>query len=304
LTNEQNTAPKVSVLMTCYNAASTIEESVRSVIAQTFTDWELVLVDNCSTDGSMDIVRSIADPRVKITQLDRNHGRTPALNIGLGKARGEYLAILDADDISAPHRFALQVECLQANSGVVAVASWYQNIDSKGKMVNEVVIPTTNLELVRKLASNCPFMNSAMMFKTEPTREVGGYDESFQYSQDLALWLGLASLGEFRSIPEFLTSIRLSPTSLTNVAHFGMARTHDAYVLYRRAQKLDGLRPVDRLRGMRTIGLYGLLYSWRSLREGSVVRAAGLLIANFWAIPLALFELLRNPRGLGPRKSI
>ncbi|MFM7828690.1 MAG: glycosyltransferase family 2 protein, partial [Actinomycetota bacterium] len=114
---------KVSVLMTCYNAASTIEESVRSVIAQTFTDWELVLVDNCSTDGSMNIVRSIADPRVKITQLARNHGRTPALNIGLGKARGEYLAILDADDISAPHRFALQVECLQANPRVVAVAS-------------------------------------------------------------------------------------------------------------------------------------------------------------------------------------
>ncbi|MFM8000941.1 MAG: hypothetical protein ACKPAJ_00795, partial [Actinomycetota bacterium] len=184
------------------------------------------------------------------------------------------------------------------------MASWYQNIDSKGKMVNEVVIPATNMELGRKLASNCPFMNSAMMFKIEPTREVGGYDESFQYSQDLALWLGLASLGEFRSIPEFLTSIRLSPTSLTNVAHFGMARTHDAYVLYRRAQKLDGLRPVDRLRGMRTIGLYGLLYSWRSLREGSVVRAVGLLIANFWAIPLALFDgIWALPLSkLGPRQ--
>jgi len=277
--------------MTCYNAASTIEESVRSVIAQTFTDWELVLIDNCSTDRSMEIVRAIADPRIKITQLDRNHGRTPALNIGLGKARGDYLAILDADDISVPQRFALQVDCLRANPQVVAVASWYRNIDGTGRVLTEVAIPTTNVDLVRRLASNCPFMNSAMMFKTELTREVGGYDESFQYSQDLALWLGLASLGEFRSIPEFLTSIRQSPSSLTNVAHFGMARTRDAYVLYRRAQKLDGLRLIDRLRGMRTIGLYGLLYSWRSLREGSVLRAIGLLIANFWAIPLALFDI-------------
>lgn len=290
--------------MTCYNAASTIEESVRSVIAQTFTDWELVLVDNCSTDGSMDIVRSIADPRVKITQLDRNHGRTPALNIGLAKARGEYLAILDADDISAPHRFALQVECLQANPRVVAVASWYRNIDSEGKVINEVVIPTTNLELVRKLSFDNPIVNSSAMLKVSKVRELGGYDTQFSYAQDFALLLNLATIGEIAIIPVFLSDIRRAQKSLSALPSVGLDLAHDAYVLYRRAQKLDGLRPVDRLRGMRTIGLYGLLYSWRSLREGSVVRAAGLLLANFWAIPLALFELLRNPRGLGPRKSI
>jgi hypothetical protein len=68
----------------------------------------------------------------------------------------------------------------------------------------------------------------------------------------------------------------------------------DAYVLYRRAQGLEGLRVIDRLKGMRTIGLYGLLYAWRSLRAGNVVRAIGLTITNFWAIPLAIIELLRK----------
>ena len=101
--------------MTCFNAASTIEESVRSVLAQTFTDFELVLVDNCSTDESISIVQRLADPRIRIIALDKNHGRTPALNIALNNARGQYIAILDADDTSTTVRFRLQVDCLDQN---------------------------------------------------------------------------------------------------------------------------------------------------------------------------------------------
>jgi len=294
LTNEQSAAPKVSVLMTCYNAASTIEESVRSALAQTFTDFELVLVDNCSTDESISIVQKLADPRIRIVALEKNHGRTPALNIALKNARGQYIAILDADDTSTNDRFALQVECLDQKSELVLVASWYRNIDSSGKLINEVKTPTTHLDVVRRLASNCPFMNSAVMFRAESIRSLGGYDETFAYSQDLALWLGLATLGKFEILPKFLTNIRLTSTSLTNIPSFGLARTHDAYFLYKRAQGLDGLRIIDKLRGQRTIGLYGLLYAWRSLRAGNVVRAIGLTITNFWATPIALFELLRK----------
>ena len=294
MTNEQSAAPKVSVLMTCYNAASTIEESVRSALAQTFTNFELVLVDNCSTDESISIVQKLADPRIRIVALEKNHGRTPALNIALKNARGQYIAILDADDTSTNDRFALQVECLDQNSELVLVASWYRNIDSSGKLINEVKTPTTHLDVVRRLASNCPFMNSAVMFRAESIRSLGGYDETFAYSQDLALWLGLATLGKFEILPKFLTNIRLTSTSLTNIPSFGLARTHDAYFLYKRAQGLDGLRIIDKLRGQRTIGLYGLLYAWRSLRAGNVVRAIGLTITNFWAIPIALLELLRK----------
>ena len=286
--------PKVSVLMTCYNAASTIEESVRSVLAQTFTDFELVLVDNCSTDESISIVEKLADPRIRIVALEKNHGRTPALNIALNNAHGQYIAILDADDTSTADRFALQVDCLDQKSELVLVASWYRNVDSSGKLINEVKTPTEHLDVVRRLASNCPFMNSAVMFRAESIRSLGGYDETFAYSQDLALWLGLATLGKFEILPKFLTNIRLTSTSLTNIPSFGLARTHDAYVLYRRARWLDGLRLIDKLRGQRTIGLYGLLYAWRSLRAGKVLRAVGLTITNFWAIPIALFELLRK----------
>ncbi len=294
MTNEQSATPKVSVLMTCYNAASTIEESVRSVLAQTFADFELVLVDNCSTDESLSIVRRLADPRIRIIALDKNHGRTPALNIALNNARGQYIAILDADDTSTSDRLQLQVDCLNQNSDLVLVATWYRNVDSSGKLINEVKTPTEHLDVIRRLASNCPFMNSAVMFRAESIRVLGGYDETFAYSQDLALWLGLATLGKFKILTKFLTNIRLTPNSLTNLPSYGFARTHDAYVLYKRAQGLEGLRVIDRLRGQRTIGLYGLLYAWRSLRARKVIRAIGLTITNFWAIPIAFVELLRK----------
>jgi glycosyltransferase involved in cell wall biosynthesis len=294
LTNEESAPPKVSVLMTCYNAASTIEESVRSVIAQTFTNWELVLVDNCSTDDSMANVRQIGDARIRITQLESNHGRTPALNIGLNNALGEYLAILDADDLSTPDRLQLQVDCLDNNPNLVLVASWYRNINSGGELINEVKTPTQHLDIIRRLAFDNVIVNSSSMFRLSSAKAVGGYEVKFSYSQDFALWLALSQTGKFAITPKFLTSIRLTATSLTNAPHFGLARTHDAYVLYRRAQGLEGLRMIDRLKGMRTIGLYGLLYAWRSLRAGNVVRAIGLLITNFWAIPLAIIELLRK----------
>ncbi len=288
--------------MTCYNAGLTIEASVRSIIAQTFTNWELVLVDNCSTDASMAIVKQIGDTRIRIISLDRNHGRTPALNFGLNNAHGEYLAILDADDLSTPDRLQLQVDCLDKNSKLVLVASWYRNINSADELINEVKTPIQHLDLVRALASNCPFMNSAVMFRTDSARKLGGYNEKYQYSQDLDLWLGLATLGEFAILPRYLTSIRRTATSLTNTPHFGLARTRDLYILYRRAQGLEGLRVIDRLKGKRTIGLCGLLYAWQSLRAGNIVRAVGLIITNLWAIPLAIIELLR--KGFNSIKSV
>jgi glycosyltransferase involved in cell wall biosynthesis len=294
LTNEESATPKVSVLMTCYNAASTIEESVRSVIAQTFSNWELVLVDNCSTDDSIAIIRQIGDARIRITQLERNHGRTPALNIGLNNARGEYLAILDADDLSTPDRLQLQVDCLDNNPNLVLVASWYRNINSGGKLINEVKTPTQHLDIIRRLALDNVIVNSSSMFRLASAKAVGGYEVEFSYSQDFALWLALSQTGKFAITPKFITDIRRTSDSLSSISTGSLSLASDCYALYRRAQGLEGLRMIDRLKGTRTIGLYGLLYAWRSLRAGNVVRAIGLTFTNFWAIPLAIIELLRK----------
>ena len=271
-----------------------MQESINSIIAQTFTDWELVLVDNCSTDNSLTVVKDLHEDRIRIIALDKNHGRTPALAIALENARAEFVAILDADDISSRDRLQRQFDFLTNNKNIVAVGSWYRNINQHGDLINEVQTPTTSLDVVRRMASNNPIVNSSAMFRAESARAVGGYDQKYLYAQDFALWLALANIGELAILPEFLTNIRRVTSSLSSISSNGLILTADNYGLYRQAQNLSGLAFLDRLRGKRTVGLYGLLYAWRSLQARNIVRALGLLIQNFWALPLVVFELLRK----------
>ena len=288
--------------MTCYNAASTIQESVSSIIAQTFTNWELVLVDNCSTDNSLTFVKNLNDDRIKIIALDKNHGRTPALAIALENAHAEFVAILDADDISSQDRLQQQSDFLKNNPNILAVGSWYRNIDQYGNLINEVQTPTTSIDVMRRMASDNPIVNSSAMFRAESARAVGGYNQNYLYAQDFALWLALASIGELAILPKFLTDIRRVKSSLSLISSNSLILTADNYELYRQAQKLPGLTLLNKLHGKRTVGLYGLLYAWRSLQARNVVRALGLLIQNLWALPLVAFELLR--KGFNSLKSI
>ena len=288
--------------MTCYNAASTIQESVSSIIAQTFANWELVLVDNCSTDNSLTVVKNLNDDRIKIIALDKNHGRTPALAIALENARAEFVAILDADDISSQDRLQQQFDFLTNNQRIFVVGSWYRNIDQRGNLINEVRTPTTSVDVMRRMASDNPIVNSSAMFRRQSAQSVGGYNQKYLYAQDFALWLALASIGELAILPKFLTDIRRVKSSLSSISSNSLILTADNYELYCQAQKLPSLTLRDKLHSKRTVGLYGLLYAWRSLEARNLVRALGLLIQNLWALPLVAFELLR--KGFNSLKSI
>lgn len=294
MTNEQSATPKVSVLMTCYNAASTIEESVRSILAQTFVDFELVVVDDLSSDDSISLIEKIGDPRIKIKKLEMRHRRTKALNQGFKICRGEYIAVLDADDIAHPTRLAKQVNLLDENPKIVAVGTWFSNINENGDLISRSEFKTTSYAIRKSLAFNNILVHSSMMYRRSTAQSLGGYLEDFEYAQDFALWISLAGVGDIGAIPEQLTKIRRLTNSMTSGKDYSINLVRDSYVLYKRAQGLEGLRLIDRLRGQRTIGLYGLLYAWRSFRAGNVVRAIGLTITNFWAIPLAIVELLRK----------
>jgi glycosyltransferase involved in cell wall biosynthesis len=280
--------------MTCYNAASTIEESVRSVLAQTFTDFELVLVDDLSSDNSIALIEKISDPRIKIKKLATRHRRTKALNQGFNLCRGKYVAVLDADDIADPTRFSKQVNFLEDNPKIVAVGTWFTNINENGELISRSEFKTTSSDIRRSLAFNSVLVHSSMMYRRSVANLQGGYLEDFDYAQDFALWIALAEIGDIGAIPEQLTKIRRLANSMTSGKDYSINLVRDSYILYKRAQGLEGLRVIDRLRGQRTIGLYGLLYAWRSLRAGKVLRAIGLVITNFWAIPIAFVELLRK----------
>ena len=294
MTNEQSAAPKVSVLMTCYNAASTIEESVRSVLTQTYTDFELVLIDDLSSDNSIALIEKIDDPRIKVKKLASRHRRTKALNQGFILCRGKYIAVLDADDIAEPTRFEKQVAVLDADHKIVGVGTWYIDIDPSKNEISRTALTTNSKEIRSNFAYENPLPHSSMMYRRELAQTVGGYDERYDYAQDYALWLALSQFGEFTVVPEYLTKMRKLPESMTFGRDYSMNSVMDGYSLIRKAQSLAGIKFSRRLKGVCTIGLYGLLYAWRSLRARHIVRAVGLTITNFWAIPIALFELLRK----------
>ncbi|MCB0764789.1 MAG: glycosyltransferase family 2 protein [Flavobacteriales bacterium] len=115
--------PKVTVLMTLYNKGAFVEETVRSILASGFRDFELLVVDDASTDGGPEKVRALGDDRIRILSATRNTGRAAAANRGFDDARGEYIAVVDADDLVAPDRFAKQVEYLDQHPQVGVVGS-------------------------------------------------------------------------------------------------------------------------------------------------------------------------------------
>lgn len=124
--NRRSAAPRVTVLITLYNKAAFVEDAVKSILANGFTDYEVLVVDDASTDGGPELVRALNDPRVRVLTTPHNTGRAAAANRGYDAAQGEYVAVLDADDMAAPDRLAEQVALLDAHPEVGACGSWLQ----------------------------------------------------------------------------------------------------------------------------------------------------------------------------------
>src|SRR5262245_820186 len=116
-------APRVSVMMAAYNGGNLIRESINSVLAQSFTDFEMIIIDDCSTDDTPEVLRSYTDQRLRILRNEVNLGVVGTRNRGLEEAHGDYIAILDQDDVSRPNRLAAQVAYLDSHPGTVLIAS-------------------------------------------------------------------------------------------------------------------------------------------------------------------------------------
>lgn len=208
--------PRVSVLMTVYNAGPYLAPALQSLLDQTFTDWELVAIENGSSDGSAGVLQGFADrdSRIRTVGLTANIGRTPALIKALSLARGEYAAVLDADDIAYPQRLEHGVRHLDGNPDVVAVGSDYDFIDSVGAVI-ETLRHDQRTSAVESLAWSNPIAHSAAMYRRAAAVAAGGYSADYAYAQDYALWIALAQRGDVHILPLCLAGIRQLPQSLT-----------------------------------------------------------------------------------------
>lgn len=240
--------PRVSVVMAAYNAAGHITGTVDSILAQTFADFELIIVDDGSTDGTAAILDPYSDPRIVRFRNETNAGVARARNRGGAAAGGEYLAVHDADDLSAPERFTKQVAFLDTHPeiGVVGTQGWLLTKNSR----EPLDVPLDNRTIQSALLGmNCLF-HSSLMIRSELWRQVEGYDERYPAALDYDLVLRLSEAGAVANLPERLYLKRNVPGSITNSERgllqkrWGMQAVAEAVA--RRKAKGESARPPPR----------------------------------------------------------
>lgn len=205
--------PKASVLMAVYNGEKYVPEAINSILSQSFTDFEFIIVDDGSTDRSLQIINSHQDPRVKVVRNPQNLGLTRALNIGLDLARGEFIARMDSDDVSLPERLARQVAYMDACPEVGVCGTWARDIDAQGSAVGIRETPVGR-DLDRKYWIPSPIIHSSAMIRRSHLGELR-YDQRIRYAQDFDLWLRLRAGHKLANLPEHLLLYRVHDDSIT-----------------------------------------------------------------------------------------
>ena len=222
--------PLVSIIMTTYNQAHFLESALSSVVAQTFTNWECLIMDDASTDNTSAVAQACAqnDPRIIYIQQKSNLGIARNRNSGLSHTRGTYIAVLDCDDLWIDKdKLEKQVKHLHAHPEAVLVGTHAQTIDSNGAVLNKKLNPPTTDRAIRaSMLSTNAFIHSSVVYRANTARDCGGYDEAHTIGEDYSLWLALGLKGTFANLPDCMVSYRMHNSSITKQKKILAAQEH------------------------------------------------------------------------------
>jgi hypothetical protein len=206
-------APRVTVFMPVYDRAKQLPLTIDSVLAQTFEDFEFLIVDDGSRDDSVEVVRAYDDPRIRLVVQESNQGIPRTRNHGIDLARGEYLAHADSDDYVYPNRLERQVGFLDRNEEIAAVGSWMSRMDASGRVKRgPLVRPTHPREIRGRILFATCFKNPTMMARTHVMREFR-FREQFAICSDIDLWGRVSAHHPLANLPEVLMRYRSGGTS-------------------------------------------------------------------------------------------
>lgn len=201
----------ISVIMPIYRAEKYVEEAVRSILDQSFQDFELLAIDDKGGDGSMDIVRSIRDPRIRILENDRNRGIAYATNVGLKHAEGRYIALMDDDDIAMKDRLQLEYDYLEEHPDIDVVGGEDISVDADGQVISDQIQEVIrNPKRVKAELLFCDRVhNATSMYRKEfIERHHLFYREGFLGMQDFKFWTECAACGQIANISRLLSKWR------------------------------------------------------------------------------------------------
>jgi hypothetical protein len=265
----------VTVLMPVYNAERYLAIALESVLGQTFAQFQFLVIDDGSTDHSMSILRRYArhDVRLKIISRE-NRGLVATLNEGLEAARGEFVARMDADDISLPRRLEMQVSYMEAHDDVVCLGGYYQLIDHRGRMLTTMTPPNEHAALeAQLLVGHTPICHPSAIMRRAVALGAGGYDPKMMLAEDLDLWLRLGEIGNLAVLPVPLVQYRLHGKSVSEKA--GLKQRQVARAACEQAWKRRGISGVfDATESARPLSdrrsrhKFSLLYGWWAFNSG------------------------------------
>ena len=271
-------APLVTVVIPAFNASKTIERAVDSVLAQSFGDHEIVVIDDKSTDDTAEIVQRRYGDRVRLLRLPKNVGESGAMNAGIAVAEGELIAFQDADDEWLPEKLERQVAVLKRNPRASLVACGCRFVDPTGKTLRDAGIFSLTVplgEIWRVLLARTLLAKPCVVARADALRGVGPFDTGLAVGADQDMWIRLALEGEIELVPAYLVLVHDTAGSLTKA----YADRIDRYMLPMIRGHIDAQR--DRLSREEIRAILGERYAGvgRNLYQaGRLVRGAGLLL--------------------------
>ncbi len=231
---------KVSVIMSVYNSEKFLKLALDSVLQQSYSDFELILIDDGSQDATKKIIESYAsaDSRIIPVFNQKNLGLTVNLNKAIKLSQGSYIARMDADDIALPKRFERQIEYLDTHPGIDLIGSAAIDVDENGIELQLRKSPKNHEEIINLLPKANPIIHSTVLFRKDRFAEIGFYNESYRTTQDYEMWFRAAGKGlKFHNLQEVLLKYRMD-----NNYH---KRKSLKYRLYDCKLRLQGFKHID-----------------------------------------------------------
>jgi len=265
--------PTISILMPVYNGARYLREAVESLRAQTFGDFEIIAVDDGSTDNSGAILQKLAqtDPRIRIISRP-NTGIVGALNDGLAVARGEFVARMDGDDIAHPERLAVQLSHLRAHPELVAIGCGVRMVDPAGRALKNFTVctdaPTLRRELIE--AKTIGIIHPTLFVRRSVLERVGGYRSQYNFVEDIDLFLRLLDEGDLGNAPDILLDYRQHLQSTNSTRH---EKQHplmaQCYAEHRERWNLPPLETLPKHPPMAVHGAQNILWAYWAVEGGN-----------------------------------
>lgn len=289
MTTTQST-PTVSVVMPVYNAEKFLREAIDSILRQTYENFELIIINDGSTDGSQKIIDYYAaiDARI-VAVAQKNHGVVYTANRAISLARGKYIARMDADDVSLPDRFLQEVKLLDSHPRTVLVCSSFEVFDDSGVFRYRDVTPPHDRDLKRALYLRNPIANGSTMIRKQALIDAGLFEEIF--AEDFHMWMKLAHLGDFEATGTVLYRWRMNPNGLTlSNNHLSMKHGKD-YIedRWREAAPV----PISRQEIIKTINQYKKLY-----KPGKASEFINIILADLTQLAAKLVVHKRYGEGV------